>query len=163
MHYVRHFPCSILSTSLGIVFYLSGYFLRKKQYNTAIIVLSSLTYTLAMVFCPSNVDFRSDKTSRGIWMVYVISSIAGIVLFNNLFKLKILQIPYLSSIGRHSLDYYCSHWILFGIISLAFGFYEFTQPNYWQLYSYILGSIIILPTFVYWKQLTRKRSPLEMK
>lgn len=74
------------------------------------------------------------------------------VIFNNLFKLKILQLPILTNVGKYSIDYYCAHWILFNVIVLIYSFRDQDIPNYYELYVLLAWSAIVLPSYSYWHE-----------
>lgn len=155
IQYIHHIPCTLLSTALGVVFYLAGAYLRDKQYNKSVVIVSFLIFFALQILIPSNFDFRADVEVNGYWMVYVISSLTGIIVINNLFKWKFLQLPFFTSIGRNSMDYYCFHWILFSIVCIIFRFNNNSVPNYRELYILLAASILVLPCYSYWKSIIR--------
>ena len=148
-------PYLILNTSGGVVFFLLGYKMKKCQYHKIDIIFSTLIYLLIVFLCPSSVDFRSGETIAGFWFLYIVSSVAGIILVNNLFRLKIFQIPYIVSIGKHSLNYYCAHWVLFNATFVFFNIND-KESNYHNLMILLASCIIILPTYSYWLDLMKR-------
>ncbi len=156
--YIRHIPYTLLSTCLGIVFYLAGLYLRDKQYDKRIVVIAFVVFLFLQILTPSNVGLRDDVTIKGYWIVFVISSITGIIIINNLFKLRFFQLPVLTSIGRNSMDYYCFHWILFSFVCIIFRFDNSGVPNYRELYTLLAASILCLPCYSYWKSIIIKNN-----
>lgn len=152
----KYLPNILLTAPLGTLFYLIGYYMRKKQYNKYTLIFAIFTFCVVVYFVPSYVDFRSDATSRGYWITWVISSIAGIILVNNMFNFRILQLPILTSIGENSMEYFCSHWILFIIIKQIY--YPNFQgiPCYDFLWKLVISCVLILPCYAYWKKLSKK-------
>lgn len=125
--------------------------MKDKQYDRRILISSIIIFGLILAFLPSQIGFRDDRTICGYWVLGVIGSLAGIVTFNNLFKLRFFQLPVLTNIGRTSMDYYCAHWILFYIVCILFEFNNSNAlPNYDELWTLLLDSIIVLPCYSYW-------------
>lgn len=151
-------PQILLNVPLGMFFYLLGYKLQKAQYNKIILILSIITFVSVLFLNPSFVDFRSDSTIYGNWTMFVIGSIAGIIIFNNIFKFKFLQLPEIVSIGQNSITYYCMHWILFEILEMVFRFNNNDKvANYTELYVLVLSAILILPITAYWRNLVLQK------
>lgn len=151
IQHVAHTPYWLINTPLGILFYLTGYYLKDKQYDRRTLIVSIIIFSLILAFIPSQIGFRNDRTICGYWVLGVIGSLAGIVIFNNLFKLRPFQLPVLTSIGRNSMDYYCAHWILFYLVCLILGFDNRNGlPNYDEFWKLLIASIIVLPSYSYW-------------
>lgn len=156
---IKHFskiPFILLNVPLGLIFYLTGFFLKKYEDRKIVVFVSLLTYTIIQLTIPSAVDFRCDNTYEGYWTTYIIASVAGIIVIDNLFKFKFLQLPVLTSIGRNSMEYYCLHWILFEVIQFRC-FRSIQEPNYDDLWTLIFYSVLILPCVSYWIKLCKQR------
>lgn len=150
-------PYTLINTSLGIVFYYGGYQLRELQYDKRIITLAFVLYMATIVVLPSSVDFRTGVTTYGSWIIYLLSSFSGIIIINNLLKIKFLQIKFIKQIGKNSLSYFCFHWILFKLIDLSLGFANLHYNNYKELYALLVGSIFILPVYSYCIQFIKEK------
>ena len=79
-------PPIIAETSLGILFFLFGSYMKELQYEKRVFVVSIIVYLLVVLFIPSYVDFRKGALSNGCWLVWVISTLAGIIVFINVFR-----------------------------------------------------------------------------
>lgn len=148
--YTERIPYTILNTCEGMVFYISGIWMRERQYGKFTFMATTIFFIMLVVLFPSDVDFRSDTTLSGLWGVYIVGSMAGIIVFNNLFRHKFFQLPALTSIGRKSMSYYCAHWILFSLTILIMGFSANGIPDYTKFWTLVFASILILPTYDYW-------------
>lgn len=152
-------PCWLFSTAGGIAFFVMGYMLKQKQHEHKVFILSFIVFVLCVAMLPSNVDFRVDVVTDGYWIVYFISSLAGIIVFNNIFRLDLLKFPALTSIGRNSLSYYCLHWILFNIVVVLYNFKPYSSPDYLILFTLITYSIVILPVIAHFTNFIKKKYP----
>lgn len=150
-------PFTLFNVPLGISYYVIGFKLKDVQYKRYIFGISLIVFILLSLLIPSFVDFRSDRTIRGYWIFFIISSVAGIIAINNIFKYKIFQLPELCSIGMNSLSYYCLHWIVFYVVFILCNFKSSDIPNYDLLYELMFWSIIILPILTYFRSLIIKR------
>lgn len=145
---VFYIPYLIMSTSIGMFFYGIGTLMQVIQYKKNVYILALLTYSCVVILFPSQVDVRLGMLKYGSWIAFMLSSLAGIIVINNLTKLKILQFPFLIDIGENSLSYYCSHWILFSIITTTWGH---VITNDYHLFAVLcIGSTFCLPIYAYW-------------
>ena len=161
---INHFekiPYLLLNVPEGVVFYVVGYQLRDIQYRKNILAASAFIFLIVTIVEPSFIGFRDDKTIQGYWMLAMVNSIAGIILFNNLFKLKFLQFPVLTSIGRNSMEYYCAHWILFQIVVIVFNYGDNVAANYEELMELLWASVIVLPCYQYWYKILKEKSTIK--
>lgn len=147
---ISHIPLTLLNTALGLIFYIIGKYMRKLQYDKRTLAVSFIVFVAVSYLKPSIIGFRSDVVLEGNWMIGVVNCVAGIVIFNNLFKLRMLQLPLLTNVGKYSMDYYCAHWILFNVIVLIYSLRDQDIPNYYELYVLLAWSAIVLPCFSYW-------------
>ena len=146
-------PYLIMSTSLGIFYYEMGFLLRDIQYNKVVFMIAIFIYLFVWVQIPSQVDVRLGMLKYGNWFVFVISSLAGIIIINNLSRIRLLQLPFLINVGSNSLTYYCFHWILFNIV---ISFCSIIS-GYRLLIVLFLLALIILPLYTYWVFLLKKK------
>jgi len=152
----NHFPIWTLSTAEGLIFYIMGYWLRNCQYSHLGIKVICLFFVIfSFAVFPSEVDIHFDTINQGFWLPYQVYSIAMIVILNNIFRLKMFQLPMFSSIGRDSMTYYCYHWLLFQIIAIVCDFPQNGIPNYREFWTLSISSIIILPIVAYWRKLIK--------
>lgn len=152
------FPPLIWEVSIGLVFFLSGDYLKDKQYEKKVFYISLVIYLVAVVFAPTTFEYRKGSINKGDWFIFVVSSIAGIITYINLFRLPVLRDMKISYISRNSMQYYCMHWVLFNIVCTICGYQilengspfgiTFSQiPNYKMLCSLCISCIVCLPIY----------------
>lgn len=92
----------------GLFFYGCGNLFRQMQYNAAVLVVALLILGLQIAI-PSNVDMHNNSLTRGMYPIWILTSLCGCIIINFIFKaLPRLQI--LNFIGRNSLEFYVTHW-----------------------------------------------------
>ena len=104
-------PDWMLNITTGYAFFLLGHLLRKVQYARYVFPLSAILYVTAWFTCFASVEMRHNLLECGIYPVWPIVCIVGMVLINNLFK----RIPLsdrnpLVGIGRNSLTILVWHY-----------------------------------------------------
>lgn len=149
-------PYLFMSSTIGITFYGLGTLLHRIQYTKVVFFVASIIYISIILLLPSQVDVRLNMLKQGSWIAFMVSSLAGIIVANNLARLKILQFPFLISIGNNSLSYYCFHWILFYLTTTICG--NFNSDNYYLLTVLYIVSTFFLPIYAYWVWLLKKHS-----
>lgn len=144
-------PIIIQSIALGCFFYTCGYLLKDTSISLSIISLCFAVYIYS-IFNPSMVDFRTNS-SKGciIYILWTINSICAIILYNGLRKILIntLFSKTLIFIGRFSMFYYCSHWILIKILESFIEICKINISSIQKVYLYVLACCIILPLIHY--------------
>lgn len=146
-------PYLFMSTTIGITFYGLGVLLHRIKYIKVVFYVATIIYIIILLL-PSQVDVRLNMLKQGSWIAFMVSSLAGIIVANNLARLKILQFPFLISIGNNSLSYYCFHWILFYLTTTICG--NFNSDNYYLLTVLYIVSTFFLPIYAYWVWLLKK-------
>ena len=152
-------PPVIWEVASGCIFFFAGFYMRNMRSMKIVVFLAFLIYIIAIVYFPSVYDFRKGSLSKGYWILYVLSSIAGCIVFMNLFKLSFLNKSVLGYVGRHSLQFFCFHWILFNIVCVIFGYPIlekgkpfgncFSSETNWQMFwTLIICCIVFLPMYV---------------
>ncbi len=133
----------------GFAFYSLGFLLKEKQFNKYFFILCVIIY-MVHFFVPCIIDVRSNETSN--YTLSVIYNIAGIIVFNNIFRIKLNHnIKFLSYIGKNSMEYFVTHFVfmsfIFGIIG---DISNISDRN--KLYLYLLGCglTILFLIFVDW-------------
>lgn len=100
----------ITNILLGLGCYSLGYSCRNIEFNPTLITIIATIYLIILLFFPSSLDFRTNQLITGSYIPMLCLSVSGCVLFSRLFSLKYLNIPFLSVIGRHSMQWYILHW-----------------------------------------------------
>lgn len=110
----QHFIFDLLSflgnIPLGYLYYVAGYYLKEKQYKKWILIASIVIIFLEFIFIPTNVDARGNFVYYGNYLVGIICSVFGVIIVNNLFKLKCLQLKLLLYIGSNSIPFLVIHY-----------------------------------------------------
>lgn len=129
----------------GMFFFGCGYILKNVQYNKYLFIISVITYIGIIIYIPTFVDFRSNTFTKGNYIAWILSSLAGIITFNNIFKYIPVRFKLLNNIGKDSMSYYVTHWIILSITYvLFFEFIEQEEKKIWFI-LYLVFLILLLP------------------
>lgn len=114
-------PIYFANVPLGMSAYALGYMLKEKQFGKKVLVASLIVYLGIMIMLPSYLDFRSNALNEnGNYILAVLFGLSGCVVFNNLFK-RLPHMKILQFMGKNSMEYYVTHWIILNVCSLALG------------------------------------------
>ncbi len=110
--------------------------MKRAQYGRWQTVVSLLVYVAVLCTMPSMVNFRGNYMLFGNYVVFVFSSLAAIVLFNNVARYVCKYTALLNTIGRESMYYLCLHFIVVTTTArmLAFSGCGFTpMQRFWLI------------------------------
>ena len=155
--YHSSMPLYMGNVPLGLFFYLLGYEFREIQYNKKVFLISLLIFVFVQSLATSDIVFRSCIVIKGNFIFCIVSSVAGIVVFNNIFKVEVLRSPFFLYIGRNSMDFYCIHWILFNITLLLFGFVITGLPDIKLFWILIIVSFTTIPIYLHFKNIIQQK------
>ena len=115
---ISNLPIYLTNVPLGLSVYTLGYILKNRQFDKKLISIAGMIYLGVILFYPSHLIFRSNTlNSGGNYLLAIIFSLAGCVVFNNIFKFlpncRVLQF-----IGQHSMTYYVTHWVILNVCTL---------------------------------------------
>ena len=115
---ISNLPIYLTNVPLGLSVYTLGYILKNRQFDKKLISIAGIIYLGVILFYPSHLIFRSNTlNSGGNYLLAIIFSLAGCVVFNNIFKFlpncRVLQF-----IGQHSMTYYVTHWVILNVCTL---------------------------------------------
>lgn len=114
-------PLYIGNILLGIFFFMIGNSLKELQYHKLVFLISGIVSLLILVLLPSFVDFRANKLIFGNYYIWLFASIFNCIFINNIFKrISFLNRLKLNIIGKDSMNYYISHWIVIGLTVIIF-------------------------------------------
>lgn len=103
----------IVNIPLGLGSYTFGYLVREIQWRKAVFVIACLGYVGIMILSPSIISVRENHLDCGSWILALVCSLCGCMVFNFIFcKILPERIPLLWSIGQKSMDYYVMHMII---------------------------------------------------
>ncbi len=136
----------------GMGFYSAGYLLKQRQYSKLWFGLSVAVVGAIALFCPASVDMRTNNTATGIYWVWIIYCLGGIVMIDNLARLypphKSLITSILQHVGRYSMSYYVLHWVVMVIVTVALtGLIPTTGWIYWVCMT--VACLCVLPVADY--------------
>ena len=112
----------------GLFFFLSGYIIKN---NSNIISEKSSIVQHIMTTCPiiiylsivclepSYVDMRVNILWEGLYVYWLIGSILACLTINTICRMRIFDRLGLGYIGRNSMMFYVSHWVIFYIIHIC--------------------------------------------
>lgn len=122
-------PTYMVNIPLAIAVYALGYLWKDNQFTKRYVSIALIAYLSVMIVCPSHLIFAANVLNpEGVYVLSLVFSIAGCVLFNNIFK-YIPHFPVLQYIGRHSMVYYISHWLMLTLCLIIFG--KLWHSNFW--------------------------------
>ena len=151
----------------GCVFFIIGYYMREIYKKRSVVIVAFLVYFILPFLFPSTYDFRKGQLLNGFWITFVLSSVAGSISLINLFMLSPLNKRVFGYVGRHSLTFFCLHWVLFDLTCLIMGFqinengkpfgYCFSEYEDWKMFwSLIVVSAVVLPLYIYSLNIIKK-------
>lgn len=121
------FPFYFGNIFYGLAFYSLGDLLRKNQFHKIFFGVSIFVYIIHF-FYYSSMDVRANNAS-GIPPTYtlaVIYNIAGIIFINNIFiKYIASKVPFLTYIGKNSMIYYVTHYIILEVMDGLYGIIKY--------------------------------------
>ena len=129
-------PYYVFNFFPAMFFYGLGYILKGKQYGKLVFVLSAAVFVASFAY-PSMVDFRVNHLTVGSYPLFLLYSLAAIVVFNNVAKALCRSLWPFTQIGRQSMFWYCAHWPLLLIINLLFR----------NMFHSLFGLPLLLATF----------------
>lgn len=107
-------------------FFLMGYWLKDKEDNSKLFLISIIVFgcvLLAYLF-GWIIDFpylymHANKMYRGDYVLFYPMALAGIIMTNNVFRIvsKYVRFQILRYIGRNSMNFYVTHWILMVVVN----------------------------------------------
>ncbi len=128
-----------------LVFYTLGNKFKTLQFNKYIFISSIGIIAFQYILYPSIVDMKSNTLIEGNYFIWYISSLAGIITFNNLFKILNINIPFIRIIGKYSMHYFVLHWIIISGTYFIITDSSEIQNKWIIFYIILILNIIILP------------------
>lgn len=136
------FPSYIGNICYGLAFYSLGNLLRDIQFHKTFFCLSVFVYFIHF-FYNSSIDVHSDYVTgmSPAYFLAVIYSLAGIIVFNNVFKRVIARkVPLLTYIGKNSMIYYVTHWTT---LCVLFELIKMTRVKIDETLLYVISAVIL--------------------
>ena len=113
-------PTYMVNVPLAIAVYALGYLWKEKQFSKRYVSIFAIVYFAILLIRPSHLIFAANVLNpEGVYILALGFSIAGCVLFDNIFR-YLPHLAVLQYVGRHSMVYYISHWLLLTLCLIAF-------------------------------------------
>lgn len=129
--------------AIGLFFFSTGNILRDIQYTDPAFILSGILYTayLLFAFCIHDITCEFRINAFVPYIPTIVFSLAGCIAINNLFnRIKSLNFNRLSKIGKSSMNYFTTHFIIIG----TFGYLNRQLFHLNSLLFFILTIILLL-------------------
>lgn len=105
-------PFYIANTMTGLFFMSVGYICaNQKEITPPFLIICLLLYVVSLLF-PNFVGMRSNHLYYGVYMLWIIYSVCGIILMNFIGYKFLNNVKVLSFLGAYSMEIYCLHWIV---------------------------------------------------
>lgn len=163
------YPYLLYTVPMGLVFYWLGYRLRRVLSLRSVLLASLAVVALLLPWRQLLYDFRSSHVDGDflLALLYMLAScIVAIGVARRLFwplppKVEPMVAPLrrvLVHFGLHSMDYYCTHWLIITLVHLSV-VETLAVPEGWPcFFVYLLGLVVGLPL----ARLLLARTPLRM-
>lgn len=115
-------PYYLGNVSYGMVFYAAGYALRSLNITLTGLICLGVGIAACSYLCPSVINARVNDVIKGEYIVTLPYNLAGILFINNIVKFipaKFLRYTAMHNVGRDSMSYYVSHWIIILLCDLV--------------------------------------------
>lgn len=144
-------PVWFANISMGLSFYIIGYLLRTVQYQKWAVLLAIICFAVQFLFNPCGYGFRT-MSGHGSLLLWTITSVASIVLVNNIAYRVPLGWTRLQVIGKYAMVVYVIHWPLLTLSRLLFlsgcGIEEGWMLRGLQTFFIIVASMILIKSGV---------------
>lgn len=135
-------PLWIANISAGLFFYICGYLLKDFQYKyNFLLALSFLIFIIVAIIYPSNY-VAVYNVAVGSFPLAILTSLAGCVLINSLFRRFNFNIAFLSYIGKNSMVYLVLHMIIINIVKIFSEVFSFGVAV-----SFYINVVLIIISF----------------
>ena len=141
--YFRFMPWTIYTTAWGLCFFAIGYKMKGNEQNRWVIIVSTIILLLTFTITDIPEVYKKEDTCSWYWYVlWYPASLAGCVVFNNVCRLlekteaflysDILLFSPIKWVGRHSMTFYVSHFIIFKVVYDIIGYNKNAWYSGWQ-------------------------------
>lgn len=140
-------PYYFMNAITGLFFYACGVLLKDLQFTKHVIITSLIIHCIILMFCFSFVDMFKNDLLQGSYVFWLLSSITGCVIINNIFRKlsKNIDSPLLNYIGRNSMTFLLIHlWLIIIIKGRLLPLLQVYNP-YYCFILIVIACIIALP------------------
>ena len=141
------YPEYLYNTVAGLLFYSAGIELKKRQFDSVVLFVAAIFFLAVLALIPSRVDFQHTRVVEGSAFIWPFAACSGIIVVNNLAKIlyneKWLIIRLLSYVGRNSITFYVTHFIVGNIAFIIMNVFGILPSNSWTLFTVYVGVMIV--------------------
>lgn len=112
------YPEYLYNTFLGLTFFSIGALLKESQNHKILFCTSVIVYLLLLLSNPSRVDFFHSKLIEGNVAMWMIQSLCGIFIINNLSKKCLAYTGFLQYVGKNAMVYLVTHFVIANVTRL---------------------------------------------
>ena len=134
-------PFYLGGTAAGLTFYTLGTLFRDKVEVRPVWIGAAVIYAASLLFYPSCIDLRSNTVTEDYYLPAFLFSLSGILAIDGIaaevmkgFKIKAGVFCW---IGRHSMQYFVSHWI---ILTLCLILFRSLFVVDWRILAWVMGT-----------------------
>lgn len=142
------YPLHLSNICTGLFFFLMGYIFKEIQFHLFIFIISFWGYLCFCILGLTIVDMRLNKLLQGLYLLFPIASIMGIVLINNIIKRLNIRCRPLEFIGEKSMDFHVIHWIIITIVFIIINTFGIDISRKKLLISFIGANVILTPALI---------------
>lgn len=151
-YYKIELPLGFTNFFLAVFFYGVGNVFRKVE-NSRYYILTSIfsiaIYITSQFYCFSSLDFRTHELLTGYYFIYIISSIAGLIIIYRIGKVVNFIKP-INYIGQNSMAYFVIHWPILILVKTLFKIFSIHSMEYAYAIILTLAVFIATPFFIKW-------------
>lgn len=146
------YPEYLYNSIAGLLFYSAGVELKTHQFDKTVFYISLLLFVAVFAIFPSRVDFQHTRLVEGSVFLWPFAACAGIIVVNNLaqklYNEATLINKILSYIGKNSITFYVTHFIVGNIVFIIMSGLGTIPSNGWVLFAVYSGVMTVsLPLF----------------
>lgn len=120
-------PLYLGNITIGLAVFGFGHLMRQPQYETAIFALAGIAYMTILLTVQGTLDFRINMPHNGNYLIVVLFALSGCVVINNIFKRMSFSLKLFEWIGKRSMNFYVTHWLVLLTCSIVFPYTGWTM------------------------------------
>lgn len=139
-------PRYLYNTLVGLLFYSAGAWLKQRQFERRVMFVSLGIHLVIVIFFFSFVDMFPNELQDGYYSLWIVSSITGCIVINNLFRYccKANNFPLLQYVGENSMTFFLVHFWVLNVASSLFSKMGFDN-SYLRLLFLLIACVFSLP------------------
>jgi len=105
--------------SAGLFFFAAGHFSKDLQFKRPVLIAAIVAFIAIYAVDYPQVDMHLHQVFGGTYLLWLLASLAGIVILNHIAKIRLLEKTRLQVIGKDSMTYYVLHWLVIVCASIV--------------------------------------------